>query len=55
MEQLAVYSRKPVRDTFLIFSRPRIEEDEITEVADYIQSGITNKEVFSKIQNDSYT
>lgn len=39
MEQLALYGGRPVRDTFLVFGSPRIEEDEIAEVVDSLRSG----------------
>lgn len=37
--QLALHGGKPVRDTFLIFGSPRIEQDEIDEVVDSLKSG----------------
>ena len=37
--KLAIHGGKPVRDSFLVFGAPRIEEDEIQEVVDTLRSG----------------
>lgn len=39
MEKLAIYGGKPVRDNFLVFGSPLIEEDEIKEVEKTLHSG----------------
>lgn len=39
MEKLAICGGKPVRKDFLVFGSPRIEEQEINEVADSLKSG----------------
>lgn len=38
-EKLAIEGGKPVRDNFLVFGSPRIEEPEIQEVVDSLRSG----------------
>ncbi len=38
-DQLACEGGKPVRETFLVFGSPAIEQDEIEEVADSLRSG----------------
>jgi len=39
MEKLAIYGGKAVRDSFLIFGKPHITDQDIEEVTDTIKSG----------------
>lgn len=58
----AIEGREPVRDDFLVFGSPRVEELEIKEVVDTIKSGWlgtgpkTHKfeEMFKKYKNVNY-
>lgn len=39
MDKIALEGGKPQRESFLVFGKPRIEEDEIAEVVDTLRSG----------------
>lgn len=39
MDKLAINGGMPIRETFLVFGSPRIEDDEISEVVDSLRSG----------------